>query len=285
MLLSKFLFEPEVQEVFEQHLGDIKPLFTSFDGEAFSDAVSMVSSPPPNVSASNLNNVSIAYRFFLKAFIKHEHAIGFNENDFATAFEGLKIASDSSSIDFDMYTSIQKILKNTKSLYDSYCLGETVNMMELFAGILTATYCQNVFYCIPNNSSDLEAVNQFELLDFMNLAKNTFEKPPIFLNLQEPKTAFFSSFSDPVEKKNPDFILDQNLIVINNKTDNSFNSLDIYELLAYYFLDVIKNNGKTKIKTLGIYFSRYNQYVFSSIKAFNSKELDKLYFFFEKAFK
>lgn len=284
MSLTKTLEKKEMKVLFKSYLGNVKPLFLSDIGDAFPKTpTKMVVPPPEGISSYSLGNVGTAYDFWFRSYLQRKNKITPSPHEFNIVYQGLQLLKEDGVIKNEEYDELFTELLHITILRDQYCEGKEVSLEKLGEGLLIATYCQNYYRSRshPRLRGYLD-VDEFELLDLMNLCRHTSENAPSFSDIKNKEDAQFNpTFGDGsrlVGGADADLMFDNVLIDIKTTKEFGCQAQKYNQIIGYYFLDKYYHNGKSDIERIGLYFSRQHKYVFMNISDLSKHtNLEKMY--------
>ena len=299
MSLTYFLKnDKDVNALFKTHIGNIKNLFQMETGAIpFQTKTPMITPPPTENWLPSVNgpNVGTAYDYYIRAYIQRKNGLMDEKEVPLLLLEGARIIKtiylNTSYLDdngafeeefFEDPDSLENTIHEAWEMRTRYIQGENISYEELAEQCLLMTYIENHY---RNKGMGLrpdgyKTVSKEEQTSLQQLMINTEkEEQPSFFTIQDKNHVHFNPDFDEASKliggADADLIIDNALIDIKTTKTNEYKGKEVYQLIGYYLLYQHSRLKEKPIERLGLYFSRFNQYVYLETQTLeNEKDMD-----------
>lgn len=218
------------------------------------------------VDGANAANVGMAYDYWLRAYIQRiNHDEGEPELVADRSIERIPFGLAEHDLEH-LLPQITEKYHASKEIRKQFSAGISVIEQDLYEACTFLGYIEDYIRSgrIRENGYD---VNPHEVVDLSQLASRTQEVAHVFRKqsrvLYNPS---FGAMSNLVGGADADFVIDDMLVDIKTVRRFGYQIEHVRQLIGYYILAKFDNDFPVVIDKLGIFFSRFNRFVFVTIE-------------------
>lgn len=287
----------KVIELFKE-IPDVKHLLKNMDEkkEAFPNHIEIVAPPPKETDPfKNPANVGTAYDFWLRAYIQRINNINVEKNLSPQVAVGIDRMFEDEAINYKERNKFLKKAQEIWNIREKYILGEKILAKDLFEGMAILAYFEAYFRSRKEREEGYLTASKVEMKDLVKIALETRKVSNYFKVKRELVcNPNFGESSILVGGADADFLIDKTLVDIKTTKYYKYHEKDIHQLIGYYILNTYSHylpgwiinsdvgTPKRKIENLALFYPRFNQYIYFSIKEletiFNIEEFAKKFY-------